>query len=158
MVHGGEISIRPMVPGDLEAVVKIYTRAVRELTGEHYTPEQIAVWAGTQPDLDRWRDRLAEVVTRVAEIGGQPVGFLSFRPDGYIDLTFTAPEFARRGVARSLYRAAEQELRDRGVQEFTVHASLVAKPFFAGEGYVEVEREVVHRSGVELPRWLMRKG
>ncbi|MCK5940717.1 MAG: hypothetical protein KAI24_02010 [Planctomycetes bacterium] len=48
-------------------------------------------------------------------------------------------------------------LRALGVTELFTEASEVARPFFERQGYVVVEREVVRRAGVALPRYRMRK-
>ena len=84
-------------------------------------------------------------------------GFIGFRLDGYIDLLYCAPAYARQGVASALYAAAEQRLRAAGVRELFTEASLVAQAFFAGQGFSVQQAQTVTRGTVILPRMLMRK-
>lgn len=112
--HGGYIATgqallrRPLVnerlymPSDLPSVIEVYTASIRALAAPFYSPEQIAAWAPATPSVERWQQRLASVQTFVADCDGVLAGFASYRPDGYFDLLFTHPAFARRGVATAL--------------------------------------------------------
>ncbi len=93
----------------------------------------------------------------LAHHDGQLAGFIGFSLDGHIDLLFTAPGYARQGVASALYAAAEQHLRAAGARELFTEASLVAQPFFARQGFSAEQAQTVTRSAVMLPRMLMRK-
>ena len=55
--------------------------------------------------------------------------------DGTIDLVFTAPNFARRGIASTLYHEAEKQLIGMGVKELKTESSVVARPFFERHGF-----------------------
>jgi len=101
--------------------------------------------------------RLAELQVLLAQRDGQLAGFIGFSLDGHIDLLFTAPGYARQGVASALYAAAEQRLRAAGVRELFTEASQVAQAFFAGQGFSVQQAQTVTRGAVILPRMLMRK-
>jgi putative acetyltransferase len=149
--------IRAYDDDDLEAVARIYTDAVHELATGHYDEAQREAWAPTEPDSSFWRERMAKVVTLVAEADGDRLGFVSFERTGYVDLLFVDPRHARRGVATRLYAAAEEALLDGGALELTTHASLVARPFFERQGFVVEHAEDVERHGAILRRFAMRK-
>ena len=150
-------NIRPYHAADLERIALLYTASVHALAAPHYDAAQRDAWAPRPPDLDQWRQRLAAVRTLVAEEGGEPAGFISFAEDGYIDLLFTSPSHARRGVASELYRHVETLLKSSGIEEASTHASLAARPFFESHGFMVTEAQEVSRGGVALRRFAMRK-
>jgi putative acetyltransferase len=122
-------------PSDLPSVIEVYTASIRALAAPFYSPEQIAAWAPAKPEVERWQQRLASVQTFVADCDGVLTGFASYRPDGYLDLLFTHPAFARRGVATRLYFRVESALRSEGCLRVFTHASLAARPFFDRQGF-----------------------
>jgi putative acetyltransferase len=148
---------RPFEPADLPRLIEIYTAAVHSLGAPYYSPEQLAAWAPANPEVDRWRARFASVPTMVAESAGAIAGFISYRPDGYIDLLFTHPSFARSGVATGLYRDAEATLRNAGQTRLFTHASLAGQPFFARHGFQVESEETVEIRGLHLRRFRMYK-
>jgi len=148
---------RPFEPVDLPRVVEIYTAAVRSLGAPYYSPEQLAAWAPANPDINRWRERLATVQTIVAESKGTLTGFTAFRPDGYIDLLFTHPSFARSGVATGLCRHVESALFGAGLTRIFTHASLAGRPFFDRQGFEVETEETVEIRGLHLRRFVMHK-
>jgi TPR repeat protein/GNAT superfamily N-acetyltransferase len=142
---------------DLAAVANVFTDAVHGLAGTHYGPSQRAAWAPKPPDLSIWATRLQGLTTLLAESDRGLAGFLSFEANGHIDLLFTAPRYARHGVASALYAHAEATLRKAGVAELFTEASMVSRPFFEKHGYRVEEEQVVVRNGVKLTRFAMRK-
>lgn len=156
--HGREdFSLRPYRESDLEAVVVLFTESVHELACYHYDAAQRDAWAPRPPDLENWRLRLASLTTLVAEAGEQLLGFICYELDGHVDLLYTAPLAARRGVASALYREVEVALAPGGVSEVFTEASLVARPFFERQGFSVTEEQYVLRRGQKFLRYAMRK-
>jgi putative acetyltransferase len=151
------MNIRPYGPGDLEAVVDIFTTAIQVGAASHYDSAQRLAWAPLDPDLTYWATRLAAVHTLVAEDGAGLAGFISYEADGHIDLMFTAPHRTRAGVASALYREVESRLTATSVCELFAEASLIAQPFFERHGFTVEAEECVERRGVLLLRYRMRK-
>ncbi|MBA3312356.1 MAG: GNAT family N-acetyltransferase [Planctomycetaceae bacterium] len=149
--------IRPYRDADVDAVAAIFIAAVHEGAASHYDVAQREAWAPRQIDAEYWRQRLASLVTLVAEINASPVGFLSFGRNGHIDLLFVSPQSVRRGVASALLQSATDQLAALGVSELFTEASLVARPFFERHGFVATEEETVERRGVTLRRYAMAK-
>ncbi|MEE2763589.1 MAG: GNAT family N-acetyltransferase [Pseudomonadota bacterium] len=149
--------IRDFQASDLQALVTVFQQAVHELAAGSYTPEQRAAWAPASPDLERWREQLAALATLVADVDGDIAGFLAFSAAGHIDLLYTSPGFARRGVASRLFHEALHRLQTRGVRELSTEASLEARPFFETQGFSTVSEQVVERDGVALTRYLMTR-
>lgn len=151
------MNVRAYLDTDLVAVVELFAASIHELAVRDYDAAQRAAWAPAAPDLAEWGQRLSGQTTLVADAGSGLAGFISYSHDGHIDLLYTSPRHARRGVASALYRAAERNLREIGVTEFVTEASLVAAPFFARQGFrVEEEQRVVRRD-IEFRRYQMRK-
>lgn len=153
------MQIRPFRADDLPELAELFTMAVHMLGREHYDPTQLEAWAPIPPDLNEWTGRFATLNTLVMEDTGCPLGFVSWRDDGerggYISHVFVRPDAARKGIAKRLLEAAETALAH--APYLTVHASLIARPFFERCGYVVVQEEVATRAGVGLRRYAMHK-
>jgi putative acetyltransferase len=142
---------------DLQAVAALYTDSVHQLTGSRYNLEQREAWAPMPPDLKQWRFRLRSLHTLVADVRTQVVGFLSYQPDGYIDLLYVKPGFERTGIATRLYKCVEEILVKSGVGSAYTEASLIARPFFKGCGFHATTFEEIKRGSAILQRWVMYK-
>lgn len=151
------ITIRKYRIQDLSPVVRLFTDSVHELTAGAYDETQRFAWASRTPHLDTWRQRLESLETLVAEEGQDLAGFISYDDDGTIDLVFTAPNYARRGIASTLYHEAEQQLIAKGAKELRTEASVVAKPFFERHGFEVVDEQRVTVRGAQFLRYNMRK-
>jgi len=151
------ITIRKYRIQDLSPVVRLFTDSVHELTAGAYDETQRFAWASRTPHLDTWRQRLESLETLVAEEGQDLAGFISYDDDGTIDLVFTAPNYARRGIASTLYHEAEKQLIAKGAKELKTEASVVAKPFFERHGFEVVDEQRVTVRGAQFLRYNMRK-
>ena len=151
------ITIRKYQIQDLSPVVRLFTDSVHELTAGAYDATQRYAWASRTPHLDVWRARLDSLETLVAEEGDDLAGFISYDKDGTIDLVFTAPNFARRGIASTLYHEAEKQLIGMGVKELKTESSVVARPFFERHGFEVVDEQRVTVRGAQFLRYNMRK-
>lgn len=148
--------IREFRPTDLEAVAALFTASVHGLTGDHYDEDQRRAWAPVSPDVERWRRKTQVQQFLLAEQDGELRGMVGYEPNGHVDVLFTSPAHARKGIAKALHGAARQALAESGVVELFTEASEVARPFFANQGYEVVGREVVEVRGFELVRYRMR--
>ena len=151
------MDIRPFSAEDLAALVALFTASVHELAAPYYTPQQLDAWAPRPPNLAAWRERLQSLETVVATHGGALTGFISYEPNGHIDLLYTSPAYARRGVASLLYRCVEGTLASLGAVEIFTEASLAARPFFEHFGFVVAEEDVVLLRDQSFSRYAMRK-
>jgi putative acetyltransferase len=151
------IQVRFYEKRDLEIVASLFTDSVRALTGSRYNLEQRQVWAPQPADLKEWRSRLRTLQTLLAEVDSRCVGFLSYQPHGYIDLLYVRPGSERTGVATRLYQSVERILVHSGVDTAFTEASLIAQPFFKGQGFQTTRFEEICVGGVLLPRWVMYK-
>lgn len=151
------INLRPYQADDLTAVTALFSASIQHLAAAHYNAAQRLAWAPQAPDMPAWQERLTSLQVLLAQRNGQLAGFIGFSRNGHIDLLYTAPGYARQGVASALYAAAEQQLRAAGASELYTEASLVAEGFFARQGFSVQQAQTVTRGAVTLPRMLMRK-
>ena len=149
--------IRSYRDADLAAIAELFTASVHSLAVGHYDAVQRAAWAPQPPDLEHWRGRLRSLQTCVAEEDGMLAGFIAYEQNGHIDLLFTAPDYARCGVASLLYGHVEAALLRLGVDALFTEASLVARPFFERQGFRIVEEQNVEVREAWFRRYAMRK-
>ena len=148
---------RPYEPADLPQVMGLYDASIRALAAPFYTAEQIDAWSPREPDAGRWRQRLAPLITVVAEHEKVLAGFVAYEMNGHLDFLFTHPTFARQGVATRLCRRVEAALQAAGVATVFTEASLAARPFFEQYGFQVKTEEEVEVRGVRLRRFAMHK-
>lgn len=155
--QGPRLEIRPPLATDFAGIGVVFQEAVHGIAKADYTPEQLHAWAPALLGAEHWRQRTASLEVRVGLVDGRLAGFIGFSVAGYIDLLFTRPEFARRGVARALLLDAERWLWEVGLRRTTTHASLTARLFFEAMGYICVRSQTVECRGVELRNFEMAK-
>lgn len=150
--------LRTARPADFGVLLQLYAAAVRELAIEAYSPAQCAAWAAQALDNPQWPERLAAAHVCLVEDDNDIIaGFIAWNNEGHIDLLFTAPAYARNGVATQLYTHAEASLRARGVARVHSEASRLAQPFFSKQGFhIDAEENVI-RNGETLQRFVMSK-
>ncbi|NRB19314.1 MAG: GNAT family N-acetyltransferase [Rhodobacteraceae bacterium] len=104
---------------------------------------------------DKWPGRLATLNVWVAEADGEIAGFMAATPQGYIDFAFLRPRWMGRSVAQALYDVILERARSADLTRMTTHASLMARPFFARQGWQVDKMEIVDRNGEQLKRFAM---
>lgn len=152
-----ELIVRPASPQDANALGRIYYLAVNEGAEAHYTASERAAWAPEVPSGRGWAHRLKPLITFVAEHDGEPVGFMSLRDDGYLDLVFVLPEWRRKGASDALYDVLEAHALAHGMKWLGTEASRMARPFFLKHGWREIAPQKVKIRGVWLENFRMDK-
>jgi putative acetyltransferase len=152
-----DLGTRPYAAEDLPALVAVFTASVHELAARYYTPQQLDAWAPQPPELAPWRDRLQSLETIVATHGEDLTGFISYTPDGHIELLYTSPAYARRGVASLLYSCVERRLASLDAIYIFTEASLMARPFFERFGFAVTGEDTVLLRDHAFRRYTMRK-
>jgi putative acetyltransferase len=151
------LNIRPYQAKDLLSVIQVYTASIHALAAPYYSPEQVAAWAPSVPDVARWQERLAQLHTLIADCDGVFAGFISYSEEGYLDFLFTHPMFVRRRVATELCVQVETALRVARLPRVFTHASLAARAFFNRQGFQLDAEECVECRGAYLRRFSMHK-
>ncbi|PDS77464.1 GNAT family N-acetyltransferase [Rhizobium sp. L43] len=150
------ILVRPYAPGDADATIEIFLRAIREVSSKHYLPAQIEAWAQVE-DRSLWAERRISRPAWIAEIGGRPVGFSDLTSDGCLDMMFVHPEFQGLGIASHLLSRVEEEGLKLGFSRIYTEASRTARPFFERRGFRVIKKQIVEKRGQSLENFLMEK-
>jgi putative acetyltransferase len=151
------VMIRRYETTDLDGIIDVFVRAIRETACLDYCGEQIAVWA--QVDRSAWEKAYGgdERLTWVAVDGGRPVGFATLAPSGLLGMMYVHPEHQMRGIATALAGTVEAAARSQGLSRIFTNASITARPFFAKRGFQELASQVVERRGVKFTNFRMAK-
>lgn len=158
---------------DIPALEALIPVSVRTLQAPCYSSAQIETALGPVFGVDRQliRDGTYFVVESGSEIVG--CGGWSKRrslygsdrhraePDAELDPArdaarvrafFVHPQYARRGIGRSLMAACERAIRAAGFRTVDIVATLAGEPLYASFGYTEVERcEIALAGSLSLP-------
>lgn len=148
------MELRPYRAADCAQLAALFHDTVYAVNARDYTREQLDAWAGAGVDLDVWNRSLLEHSTVVAVEGAQIVGFGDMDASGYLDRLYVHKDFQGRGIATAICDALEAMV---WAECCAVHASITAKPFFAGRGYRMVREQTVERRGVLLRNYRMEK-
>jgi len=149
------VDIRAYHPDDAATLFAIFVEAVRIGAADHYTPAQRLAWAPDTDMAEDWPSKLASLDTHVAEEGGEIAGFMAATPQGYIDLAFVRPRWMGRSVAQALYDCILERAFGNKLTHLTTHASLLARPFFARQGWQVDTTEKIDRNSEVLMRFAM---
>jgi putative acetyltransferase len=136
-----DIHLRRYVTEDLDAVVTVFQRAIREVASRDYDPAQIAAWS--KVDKRSWRPWRLTRPTWVAMLGEKVIGFSDLEAEGHLDMMFVHPEHQTMGVASLLLAQVEAAAREQGIERIFTEASITARPFFEKRGFeLEAEQQV----------------
>lgn len=147
------MEIREYRPEDCAELTRLFYDTVHTVNRKDYTPAQLDAWADGTPDLDRWNRSLQEHFSLVALEGKQIIGFGDMDSTGYLDRLYVHKDYQGKGVATALCDRLEQAVDGTIV----THASITARPFFEGRGYVMVKAQQVERKGILLRNFVMEK-
>ena len=150
-------SLRPYQNADLPSLSEIRFAAIEELTVEDYDDAQRQAWASLADDDEAFAQTLAKGLTLVAQIGGEPVGFITLREGGLIDQLYVHPTVVRTGVATALCEAIERQADAHGIATLVADVSDTAKPLFEALGYRADRRQTIEIDGQWLGNTRMKK-
>jgi putative acetyltransferase len=149
------VVIRAYDTSDLDAVIEVFLRAIREVASRDYDADQVNAWA--QADRHVWVRRRLDRPTWVALIDSAIAGFSDLKNETHIDMMFVHPAYQRMGVASALLDRVEREARLRHVSVLDTDASITARPFFETRGFRVVQAQRVDVRGVCLTNFRMQK-
>jgi len=141
---------RNAIPPDIEGILEVHRRAVRELCCDHYSPEQIEAWVGSKSS-DHYRKRIEAGHFYVAEVDGKVAGYSRFNPgSGELSSVFVNPDYAGRGIGTALMERALEDAAGLDMTHIWIDASLNSIPFYESSGFL-IEKETTHSfKGVSL--------
>lgn len=152
------VRIRVYESTDAGETLRIFQEAIMVTASADYTADQIAAWA--QPgerDVRGWDQSMLARGSYVALIGEQVTGFSDVSVDGFIDMMFVSPRFARRGVASELMAFLEVRARGSSARRLSANVSITARPFFEARGFHVVTEQHPLAGGVVMTNFHMVK-
>jgi len=152
-----KVAIRLYQDADLPAIMTLFRDTVRRVNIRDYSSEQVLAWAPEAMDADRWRRRLEDAWTAVAELAGQVVGFGNLEANGHIDFFYTHADFQGCGIGREVLTAIEAQARRTKLARLVTEASITARPFFEKFGFVVLEPQEVECRGQKFVNYRMEK-
>ncbi len=147
--------IRRYQEGDQVAIARIYGEAIRRIASKDYNPTQLDAWAGTKPDMAKWKGRCERKKPFVKTIGGEVVGFIELDDDGHIDCTFVDPDFSGKGIMSGIMDAVKIEAVHQGSARLFAEVSITARPFFERQGFEFVRDHEAVIDGIALKNFIM---
>lgn len=152
------IRIRAYRSADAEPTLRIFGDAITVTAAADYTPEQVAAWARPERrGITEWDRSMLNRDSVVALVAGHIAGFSDVDDKGHIHMLFTAPGFARHGVARALMTFLEDRARRRPANQLTADVSITARVFFEAMGFRVVAEQRPVIDGVPLINYRMTK-
>ncbi len=170
--------IRNATPADRETIQQLITISARELSREYYSEEQVSaaltsVYGVDSMLIDDGTYFVAEADDIIIGCGGwskrktlfggdqfskRDAGLLDprFEP-AKIRAFFIHPNFARRGIARSILERCEAEAARKGFMSLELMSTLSGVEFYAACGYIAADAIFYDAAGVPLKFVPMKK-
>jgi putative acetyltransferase len=155
MESGATFSIRPYGPADLDAVIDIFLRAIREIAVKDYSQARIDAWA--QVNRDGFSKRQLSRPTWIAYVDQNSAGFTDLEPDGHLDMMYVHPAYQKLGVAKALLATVENAACRQALSRIFTEASITARPFFERNGFRIIAAQTVEKRGQTLKNFRMEK-
>jgi len=151
------MKLRPYRDEDAPALLDLFRETVRRINARDYAPHQIQAWASDEIDPATWAGRFTGRYVIVAEEQGTPVGFAELEPNGHIDRVYVSADHQGLGIGRALMDAVIAQAERQGLPRLFVEASITARSFFEGLGFVLIAPQVVTLRGVEFVNYRMER-
>ena len=145
------VIIRKAEPEDCSFVAYVHTNAVRAISTDLYTREEIEAWAIPRTPED-YEQSIRRKEFYVASEDDVIVGFGVLNQESrVIEAVYVSPNVGRRGVGLMLLGLLEERARALGLEVLSLNASLNAVRFYHRAGYVAHEESKYRLvSGVEI--------
>lgn len=150
-----KIQIRHYEMCDLDNVIELFQRSVREVASRDYSPAQVSAWSTV--DRNAWKTHRLSRPTWVAVDGENIAGFTDLEADGHLDMMFVHPDYQGFGVASLLLERVEAAAIQQGLIRIFTEASRTARPFFERRGFVVDAEQVVQKRGERMINYRMHK-
>lgn len=153
-----EIHVRDYHPDDVQALANIYFNTIQKINIQHYTEQQINVWAPTSSlEAAGWAKKFSRTKPIIATVGDEIVGFAEFEPNGHIDCFYCHHKWIRKGVGSALMKEILKRAKDNPIHLIFAEVSITAKPFFEKWGFRVINQQTIVRKGIELINFKMER-
>jgi putative acetyltransferase len=154
-----EISIRDYQAEDVQALANIFYNTIHRINIQHYTEEQVDVWApkSSVENTEGWAKKFPRTKPIIACVRNEIVGFAEFEPNGHIDCFYCHHEWIGKGVGSALMKEILQRAKNNHIHLIFSEVSITAKPFFEKWGFKTITQQTIVRQGVELMNFKMER-
>lgn len=153
-----KITVRKYKPEDSQALADIYYNTIHQINIQHYTEEQVRVWAPeTSLESSEWAKKFEKTKPLVAMVGEIIVGFVEFEPNGHIDCFYCHHKYIGCGVGSILMASVYEIAIQKEIKRIFAEVSITARPFFEKHGFTIVEEQTVDLLGIKLTNYKMEK-
>lgn len=151
--------LRAFISDDIHAVAEIYYHSASVLGQQHYSPEQVSIWADyPHSHFDEFEAFMYQGHTLVAvDEKNQPIAFGQLHPVNHLTLLYVLPEYSRQGLGKQLYTAFEAIALAKKQTSLSVTASKVSRGLFEQLGFELIEKEISLRNNIPFERYNMLK-
>ena len=153
------MKIRPFQERDAEALAELFHASVHRIGSLDYSSAQISVWSPHKPSGLQYVQPASDgrVFLVAVDENDQPIGYGDLEPNGQIDHLYCHPDFAGKGVGKTIYQQLERAAKDQGISRLFVEASEAARRLFERQGFL-VEKRLEHMiDGVQIHNYRMTK-
>src|SRR5688572_8051599 len=145
------LNIRRARQEDCQFIGSVHAAAVRGISTDLYTPEEIQSWA-VPKNPESYEESIRSKEFFVADESGLIVGFgVLNQNSAEVEAVYVSPKAGRRGIGLQVLQKLEERARALGLEELRLYASLNAVPFYETAGYVGQEKSRYRLStGIEI--------
>lgn len=151
-------AFRLATAADVPALATLYRETALALGPQVYTPAQVAAWARSTDDAERFARYILDATTWVADDEAGPAGFCGVAVHGdvgEVHSLYVRAALTRQGQGSALLAHALMQARTAGATRFEAWATPFSKPVFERAGF-RLERIVAEPyQGVLFERFRM---
>lgn len=148
-------AIRKFRAADLVPLHNLVVRTVQTSYPSHYSPEAVQFFCDHHAERNILAD--ADKGTVLMLLQGDMIIGTGTRVGAEIKRVFVEPSLQGKGYGRRIMDALEGDAALAGLSEVELDASLPAKRFYDGRGYVTLSSEEIPLGKSSLPYFRMRK-
>lgn len=105
-----KILIRNYRTEDTGALANIYYHTIYKINIQHYTEEQVDVWAPTSSlETEGLAKKIPRTKPIIATVGDEIVGFAEFEPNGHVDCFYCHHDWIGKGIGSALMKEILQQ-------------------------------------------------
>lgn len=151
-------AFRLATAADVPALAALYRDTALALGPQVYTPAQVAAWARSTDDAERFARYILDADTWMAADDAGPTGFCGVAVHdavGEVHSLYVRAALTRQGLGSALLAHAVAQARTAGARRFEAWATPFSKPLFERAG-LRLERVVAEPyQGVVFERFRM---
>lgn len=151
-------ALRRATAADVLPLAALYRDTALALGPQVYTPAQVAAWARSTDDAERFARYILDATTWIADDEAGPAGFCGVAVHGCVGEVhslYVRAALTRQGLGSRLLAHALAQARAAGARRFEAWATPFSKPVFERAGF-QLERIVAEPyQGVVFERFRM---